>query len=90
MVLLIWMSPQPLLEMVRLPLVPCDGVADADEETALLAADARLAAARVYPDDIVNGGGSVNALMSEDELRVLVDAVMMHYDQVFRLKSFAT
>uniref|UniRef100_A0A0E0FWM5 DOG1 domain-containing protein n=1 Tax=Oryza nivara TaxID=4536 RepID=A0A0E0FWM5_ORYNI len=41
MVLLIWMSPQPLLEMVRLPLVPCDGVADADEETALLAADAR-------------------------------------------------
>lgn len=44
----------------------------------------------MYPDDIVNGDGSVNALMSEDELRVLVDAVMMHYDQVFRLKSFAT
>jgi hypothetical protein len=46
MVLLIWMSPQPLLEMVRLPLVPCDGVADADEETALLAADARVARRR--------------------------------------------
>uniref|UniRef100_A0A0E0LA84 DOG1 domain-containing protein n=1 Tax=Oryza punctata TaxID=4537 RepID=A0A0E0LA84_ORYPU len=33
---------------------------------------------------------AMNAQMSDDELRVLVDAVMMHYDQVFRLKSFAT
>uniref|UniRef100_A0A0E0FAL0 DOG1 domain-containing protein n=1 Tax=Oryza meridionalis TaxID=40149 RepID=A0A0E0FAL0_9ORYZ len=50
-----------------------------------------LVAALVYPDDIVNsGGGSANALMSDDELRVLIDVVIMHYDQVFRLKSFAT
>lgn len=33
---------------------------------------------------------ALNAQISDDELRVLVDAVMMHYDQVFRLKSFAT
>ncbi|BAT06726.1 Os08g0563000 [Oryza sativa Japonica Group] len=79
-----------MLEMARLPLVPCGDVADADEETALLAADARVARRRPHPDDVVNGGGGANALMSEDELRVLVDAVMMHYDQVFRLKSFAT
>uniref|UniRef100_I1QNU8 DOG1 domain-containing protein n=1 Tax=Oryza glaberrima TaxID=4538 RepID=I1QNU8_ORYGL len=49
MVLLIWMSPQPLLEMVRLPLVPCGGVADADEETALLAADARVLESHLEP-----------------------------------------
>uniref|UniRef100_A0A0E0BQK8 Uncharacterized protein n=1 Tax=Oryza glumipatula TaxID=40148 RepID=A0A0E0BQK8_9ORYZ len=41
-----------------------------------------LLAASVYPDDVVNGGGGgVNALMS-DKLRVLVDAVIMHYEQV--------
>uniref|UniRef100_A0A0D3H3A3 DOG1 domain-containing protein n=1 Tax=Oryza barthii TaxID=65489 RepID=A0A0D3H3A3_9ORYZ len=72
----------PLLEMARLPLVPCGDVADADEETALLAADAQVARRRPHPDDVVNGGGGANALMSEDELRVLVDTVMMHYDQV--------
>jgi hypothetical protein len=33
---------------------------------------------------------ALNAQMSDDELCELVDAVMMHYDQVFRLKSFAT
>uniref|UniRef100_A0A0D3GF46 DOG1 domain-containing protein n=1 Tax=Oryza barthii TaxID=65489 RepID=A0A0D3GF46_9ORYZ len=33
---------------------------------------------------------ALNTQMSDDELRELVDAVMMHYDQVFRLKSFAT
>ncbi|XP_040380848.1 transcription factor TGAL3 [Oryza brachyantha] len=33
---------------------------------------------------------ALNAQMSDDELRVLVDGVMAHYDQVFRLKSFAT
>uniref|UniRef100_A0A0E0AZ17 Uncharacterized protein n=1 Tax=Oryza glumipatula TaxID=40148 RepID=A0A0E0AZ17_9ORYZ len=59
--------------MARLPLVPCGDVADADEETALLTADARVARRRPHPDDVVNGGGGANALMSEDELRVLVD-----------------
>ncbi|KAF0904097.1 hypothetical protein E2562_031769 [Oryza meyeriana var. granulata] len=33
---------------------------------------------------------ALNAQISDDELRVLVDAVMVHYDQVFRLKSLAT
>ncbi|KAL5223675.1 hypothetical protein ABZP36_010314 [Zizania latifolia] len=33
---------------------------------------------------------ALSAQMSDDELCVLVDGVMLHYDQVFRLKSFAT
>ncbi|XP_062228651.1 transcription factor TGAL3-like [Phragmites australis] len=33
---------------------------------------------------------ALNAQMGDDELCVLVDAVMVHYDQVFRLKSLAT
>lgn len=30
---------------------------------------------------------AVNTQMSDNELRVLVDAVMVHYDEIFRLKS---
>ncbi|KAL5199543.1 hypothetical protein ABZP36_020746 [Zizania latifolia] len=33
---------------------------------------------------------ALSSQMRDDELLVLVDGVMMHYDQVFRLKSFAT
>ncbi|KAG8094334.1 hypothetical protein GUJ93_ZPchr0012g19523 [Zizania palustris] len=33
---------------------------------------------------------ALSAQMSDGELRVLVDGVMLHYDQVFRLKGFAT
>jgi transcription factor TGA len=28
--------------------------------------------------------------MSDEELRILVESVMLHYDDLFRLKSFAT
>ncbi|CAM0913931.1 unnamed protein product [Alopecurus aequalis] len=33
---------------------------------------------------------AVMANMSDDELRILVESVMLHYDDLFRLKSFAT
>ncbi|KAJ4816715.1 bZIP transcription factor family protein [Rhynchospora pubera] len=33
---------------------------------------------------------ALNSLIGDDDLRVLVDAVMMHYDEVFRLKSMGT
>ncbi|KAM0917850.1 hypothetical protein ACQ4PT_009266 [Festuca glaucescens] len=33
---------------------------------------------------------AVVANMSDDELRILVESVMLHYDDLFRLKSFAT
>lgn len=33
---------------------------------------------------------ALNAHVGDDELRLLVDAVMTHYDEVFRLKSIGT
>lgn len=33
---------------------------------------------------------ALNSQIGDDDLRVLVDAVMMHYDEVFRLKSMGT
>ena len=33
---------------------------------------------------------ALNSHLGDDDLRVLVDAVMSHYDEVFRLKSFGT
>uniref|UniRef100_A0A0D3GM17 Uncharacterized protein n=1 Tax=Oryza barthii TaxID=65489 RepID=A0A0D3GM17_9ORYZ len=54
----------PSSSTISIHRTPCGGVADAEEERALLATDARLVVARVYPDDIVNGGGGgANALM---------------------------
>jgi transcription factor TGA len=33
---------------------------------------------------------ALNSQMGDDDLRVLVDAVMMHYDEMFMLKSMGT
>uniref|UniRef100_A0A0D3G4Z3 Uncharacterized protein n=1 Tax=Oryza barthii TaxID=65489 RepID=A0A0D3G4Z3_9ORYZ len=64
----LWVGRPTSGEETDAELVPCCGVVDADEERALLAADVQLAAARVYPDDIVNDGGGGGAERADEQM----------------------